>query len=113
LKSLSLNHSGLAKEAVQAIGEGLLKNTKLESLSLRGNLMGLKHIGEFIDSCTLNKRIALRHIDFSSNSLCDEAGAQLAKCFKEMRSLETINLKNNCLENQSGDALLFLVKENP
>lgn len=113
LKHLSLNNCGLGKEAVDAIGEGLAKNTKLESISLRSNLLGLKHITEFMDSCVNNKRLVLRHVDLSSNSLCDEAGIQLAKCFKELKFLETINLKNNCLGEQAGEALLYLVKEMP
>jgi hypothetical protein len=81
-------------------------------LSLRGNQITLKHLSEFINSCKENKRLALRTIDLSSNSLCDQAGVQLAKCFKGLRHLETLNFKNNCFEQEAGDAFLYLVKEN-
>lgn len=66
-----------------------------------------------IQSCRDNKRIALRQIDFSSNNLCDQSGVILAKCFRGLKCLEKINLKNNCLEQEAGDAFLYLVKENP
>ena len=96
-----------------AIGEGLLKNTRLQHLSLRGSQIHYKHLTEFINSCRENKRLGLRSIDLSSNSLCDLAGVQLAKCFKGLKHLETLNLKNNCFEQEAGDAFLYLVKENP
>ncbi len=38
---------------------------------------------------------------------------QLAKCFKGLRYLESINLKNNNFEAEAGDTFLYLVKENP
>jgi Ran GTPase-activating protein (RanGAP) involved in mRNA processing and transport len=36
----------------------------------------------------------------------------LAKSFKNMKSLEHINLKDNSLGNEASEALLFLLKEN-
>lgn len=113
LSSLSLNNCNLGKEAVLAIGEGLAKNTTLLSLSLRGNQITLKYLAEFILACKDNKRLGLRHLDLSSNNLCDKAGIHLAKCLKGLQFLESINMKNNCFEADAGDAFLFLVKENP
>jgi hypothetical protein len=85
----------------------------LQSLSLRGNQIELRHLTTFIAACKENKRVGLRSIDFSCNNLCDKAGVLLARCFREMKSLERVNLKNNCLDQESGDAFLYLVKENP
>lgn len=67
---------------------------------------------EFINACNENKRLALKHIDLSVNNICDEGGVKLAKCFKNLKNLESINLKNNSLEWESSDAYLYLVKEN-
>lgn len=55
----------------------------------------------------------MTQIDFSCNNLCDQSGVVLAKCFKGLKHLEKLNLKNNCFEQDSGDAFLYLVKENP
>jgi len=111
--SLSLNNCCLGKEAVAAIGEGLAKNTKLQSLSLRSNQITLKYLAEFILACKENKKLGLTHLDLSSNNLCDKAGVHIAKSLKGLQHLESINMKNNCFEAEAGDAFLFLVKENP
>ena len=42
---------GIGKEVMLAIGEGLLKNTKLQSLNVRGNRVKLNGIKEFVRSC--------------------------------------------------------------
>lgn len=76
-------------------------------------MITFRHLTEFINSCKENKRLGLKNIDLSSNQLCDQAGVQLAKCFKGLKSLESINLKNNNFEVETGDAFLYLVKENP
>lgn len=59
LIQLSLNFCNLSTEVMTAIGEGLLKNTKLKSLGLRGNQMKLKDLTSFISSCRGNKKLAL------------------------------------------------------
>jgi Ran GTPase-activating protein (RanGAP) involved in mRNA processing and transport len=112
LSSLSLYYCYLSKEAVLAIGEGLQKNNKLQALNLRGNQINISHLTEFITACAENKRLVLQSVDLSVNNICDEAGVRLAKCFKNLKTLNSINLKNNSLEWESSDAFLFLVKEN-
>jgi Ran GTPase-activating protein (RanGAP) involved in mRNA processing and transport len=98
LTSLSFNYCNLSKEAVLAIGEGLQKNNKLQTLNLRGNQINLSYLTEFITACVENKRLVLQSIDLSVNNICDNAGVRLAKCFKNLKTLNAINLKNNSLE---------------
>ena len=71
LTHLSLANCGIGKEVMLAIGEGLFKNTRLQLLNVRGNRVKLNGIKEFVRSCFQNNKIALRHVDFSQNQLCD------------------------------------------
>ena len=112
LTHLSIANCGIGKEVMLAIGEGLLKNTKLQSLNVRGNRVKLNGIKEFVRSCFQNGKLALRHVDFSQNQLCDQGGYLLCKGLKFIDSLETINFRGNTLAEESGDILSLLVKEN-
>ena len=95
-----------------AIGEGLAKNTKLQSLNMRGNRVKINGIKEFVRSCYQNSKLALKSVDFSQNQLCDQGGYLLCKGFKFLRCLETLSLRGNTLAEESGDILSLLVKEN-
>jgi len=112
LRTLSFASCNMSKEAVLAIGEGLQKNTKLTSLNLKGNQITFGGLTELINAFYENRRLSLKHLDLSVNSICDEAGVELSRCLTNLKKLETINLKNNSLGFDSSDSLLFLVKEN-
>jgi hypothetical protein len=51
LTHLSLANCEIGKEVMLAIGEGLLKNNKLQSLNLRGNRIKMNGIKEFVRTC--------------------------------------------------------------
>ena len=66
---LNLNLSGciITKEIMRCIGEGLAKNTRLQSLNLSRNRININYIKEFVRSCYENSKLALKHVDFSYN----------------------------------------------
>ena len=74
LTHLSMASCNLGKETALAIGEGLNKNTKLITLNLRGNQIKMNGVREIVKACYENSKLCLRHVDFSSNHLCDQAG---------------------------------------
>ena len=51
LTHLSMANCGIGKDVMLAIGEGLFKNTKLQTLNLRGNRIKMNGIKEFVRSC--------------------------------------------------------------
>lgn len=53
----------------------------------------------------------LKILDLSSNKISDEGGIYLANALKLVKPLEQINLRDNSLGIESGDAFVFLVKE--
>ena len=67
LNHLSMGCCNLGKETAFAIGEGLVKNSKLQTLNVRGNLIQLNGIREIVRACYENNNLVLKHIDFSSN----------------------------------------------
>ena len=67
LTHLSLANCEIGKEVMLSIGEGLFKNTKLQSLNMRGNRVKMNGIKEFVRSCFQNSKLALKHVDFSQN----------------------------------------------
>ena len=69
-------------------------------------------IKEFVRSCFQNNSLALRHVDFSQNQLCDQGGYLLCKGLKFVNSLESLSFRSNTLAEESGDILSLLVKEN-
>ena len=54
LTHLSMASCGIGKEVMLSIGEGLAKNTKLQTLNLRGNRVKMNGIKEFVRSCLQN-----------------------------------------------------------
>ncbi len=67
LNHLSLANCGISKDCMLAIGEGLFKNNKLQTLNLRGNRIKMNGIKEFVRSCFQNNNLVLRNVDFSQN----------------------------------------------
>lgn len=67
LNHLSMGCCNLGRETALAIGEGLLKNTRLQTLNVRGNLIQLNGIREIVRACYENNKLVLKHLDFSSN----------------------------------------------
>jgi len=59
-----------------------------------------------------NRKLKLQSIDISHNRLSDDAGVKLAKAFKNVKTMEHINLRDNALGVESSDAFTYLVKEN-
>lgn len=112
LTHLSLASCSISKEVMLSIGEGLFKNTKLQTLNLRGNRVKMNGIQEFVRTCLQNSELALKHIDLSQNQLCDQGGYLLCKGLKFIRGLETLNFRGNTLAEESGDIVSLLVKEN-
>jgi len=112
LTHLSMVNCGIGKDTMLALGQGLHQNTRLQSLMLRGNKIQASGLCSFVSACYENPKLVIRNLDFGSNQLCDKTGYELARCFKALRTLESISLKDNNLANESSDALLYLVKEN-
>ena len=79
---------------------------------MRGNRVKMNGIKEFVRSCFQNTKLALKHVDFSQNQLCDQGGYLLCKGLKFLNSLESLNFRGNTLAEESGDILSLLVKEN-
>ena len=77
LNHLSMASCNIGRETTLAIGEGLVKNIRLQTLNVRGNLIQINGIREIVRACYENNKLALRHVDFSSNDLCDQAGQLL------------------------------------
>ena len=112
LTHLNMASCIITKEIMRCIGEGLAKNVRLQSLNLSRNRININCIKEFIRSCYENNRLSLRHIDFSYNQICDQAGFLLSKGLKFVKTLESLNFKSNSLAQEAGDIILFMVKEN-
>ena len=115
LRTLSLSHCGIGQQAMDAISQALTGKSstcQLQSLGLRGNNLKLEQLATFFTACREKSKIKLTHIDFSQNQLTDQAGVVLARSFKNMKTLDHINLKDNSLGNDASEALLFLLKEN-
>lgn len=102
----------LGRETTLAIGEGLVKNIRLQTLKVGNNLIQLNGIREIVRACYENSKLVLKHVDFQSNDLCDQAGQLLLKGFKFISTIESLNFRANSLGQESGDVLLFMTKEN-
>ncbi|CDW88755.1 leucine rich repeat family protein [Stylonychia lemnae] len=101
----------LGKELMKAIGRGLMCNEKLDTLLLKGNHLEEESILDLIDALESNKDLRLKILDLSSNRLNDKSGLQLASAVAKTENLEQLNLRDNNLGLECGDAFLFLVQQ--
>ena len=109
LKALDLDHCGIPSEGIVVIGEALLVNSTLESLSLSKNSVGhgfvqfAKHLGE-------NK--GLKRLNLRACGINDVGAASLGKCIRKNSSLVEINIKNNLITGVGAHCLMEAVKDN-
>lgn len=88
------------------------QNKNLETLVLRGNDISGSQLADICSSLLSNRQIPLKSLDLSRNQLCDRAAVLLSNCLKEVTSLESLHLMGNLIENEGGEALLLLIREN-
>lgn len=79
---------------------------KLTKLILRGNKLCLDGAKEFSTKIIkLNHKMKLSHLDLRNTKLGDKGGALLIEKLSQLRKLEYINLSDNQLSTNSGQAL--------
>ena len=95
LRQLSLNGCQLGGQAAAALAKGLLNNTSLEALYLRGNNLaevdeeGLSlGFEELVQSIEANKYLKLKEVDLSSNQINDTLGAKIITAFNSLSTIE-------------------------
>ena len=137
LESLCLDGNSQlgAQKGANPIFEGLLKNSRLRSLSLaKCNIKDCTLIGRLLknsqsmqelnlsnnhivdDGCVsiaraLETNPALTRLDLSYNSIGDEGGLKLATCLKSNKCLQELFLKDNRITNATAEQLLELVRQ--
>ncbi len=57
------------------------------------------------------KTLSVKHLDLSSNQIDDEGGCLLVKGLFQQDILETLNIKNNLVKDQTAEALATYVSK--
>lgn len=105
LKHLSLNENSLGDEGVMLISEALAVNSSLITLHLARNNIMEEGVSTLVDSLKLNT--TLKHLGLSDNTIFDKCSL-----FANITSLETLEIKNNCIEAESITCLIQSLKNN-
>ena len=96
------------------MARALLTNKTLRKLELEGNCLGLQTAKAF--ALALKKNNTLRYLDLESNSLTHETEEnsgveEMIKALAENKSLLSLNLANNKLDEQIGRQFVDLFSE--
>ena len=112
---MHLVRSGIKDEDGTEIAKILYNNTTLRKLELEGNNLGPKSAKEFGKALRINK--TLQYLDLESNQLTadgeDNPGViELIAALENNKSLLSLNLANNRLEQPIGFAIKKMLKKN-
>jgi Leucine-rich repeat (LRR) protein len=110
-----LVRSGIKDEDGTEIAKILYNNTTLRKLELEGNNLGPKSAKEFGKALRINK--TLQYLDLESNQLTadgeDNPGViEMIAALENNKSLLSLNLANNRLEQPIGFAIRKMLEKN-
>lgn len=88
-----------------------MKNKKLRTLLLSGNLIGDIGLGNFSEFIGYGS-FSLEHMDFSCNGITDEGASTLGRSLQSNKSLLTVILRQNQIGKDGGLALREFVGHN-
>eukprot|EP00350_Pseudokeronopsis_sp_OXSARD2_P012046 CAMPEP_0170559604 /NCGR_PEP_ID=MMETSP0211-20121228/43928_1 /TAXON_ID=311385 /ORGANISM="Pseudokeronopsis sp., Strain OXSARD2" /LENGTH=194 /DNA_ID=CAMNT_0010872837 /DNA_START=596 /DNA_END=1180 /DNA_ORIENTATION=- len=103
LNFLSMNECYLEEEGAYYICQGLLKNRSLKTLLLSTNNLCDEGIVNFADVISFFS-FALENLDLSNNFITDKGAVKFAKQLRKNQNFLSINLSQNTLKNDSGQA---------
>lgn len=111
LRALSLDHLQIGDEGAKQLAQGLCYNQSLTYISLRWNNIGNEGGAALADALHYNK--GLKTFVLAFNNLGPAAGQAFANAIKKNNTvLETLDLKWNQIDDESGDMILDAMSEN-
>jgi len=107
-----LNECEIGDQGATAVFEGLIKNTKLTTISLNKNRIHANGVQKLIEG-PLGREGQLKHLDLSKNDIGDEGMNSILLSIKSSSPchLQTLKLQECNLSDSSCRALTLLAKE--